>query len=142
MLDFEAESGDVAVQTLHRRLVEDSDAVLDAPGFLADVNARMRLAPVCIAEDVALPHARTNAVSRLLLAAGRSVRPIPFDAAHPGVRLIFLIGTPKEAVTGYLQAVAALSRRLRTPGLREGLYAAKDEAEFRALLSGGVTAHR
>jgi mannitol/fructose-specific phosphotransferase system IIA component (Ntr-type) len=142
MLDLQAASGEDAVRTLHGRLVAVSDAVVDAPQFLADVLARMLLSPVCIADDIALPHARTNAVSRMVLAIARAPGPIPFDPQHPGVRLVFLIGTPKNAVTEYLQAVAVLSRMLRNPVTRAGLYSASDEAEFRALLSGGVAAWR
>lgn len=142
ILDLEAGSGEAAVRSLHERLVAVSDAVVDAPQFLADLLARMRLAPVCIADDVALPHARTNAVSRMVLAVARAPHPISFDADHKGVKLMFLIGTPKSAVTEYLQAVAVLSRMLRNPATRAGLYAATNEAEFRALLSGGVAASR
>jgi mannitol/fructose-specific phosphotransferase system IIA component (Ntr-type) len=140
MLDLAAETGAAAVRALHERLVAECDAVTDAALLLGDVMQRMALAPVCIAEDVAMPHARTNAVSRLVFAAARARNPIPFDSSHPAVRLIFLIGTPKDLVTGYLQAVAKLSRILRNPATRAGLYAATEEAEFRALLSGGVTA--
>lgn len=142
VLDLEGGTGDSAVGRLHAQLAEVSDAVIDAPGFLADLRVRMQLAPVCIADDVALPHARTNGVTRMVLAVGRTRKPIAFDPTHPGVRLIFLIGTPKDAVTGYLQAVAVLLRRLRNPAIRAGLYSATDEAEFRALLSGGVAARR
>lgn len=142
VLDLEAETGEAAVRALHRRLVQVPGAVDDAPGFLADLTTRMQLGPVCIAEDIALPHARTNAVSHLVLAVGRALKPVPFDADHPRVRLIFLIGTPKDAVTGYLKAVAALSRMLRNPATRAGLLSTTDEAEFRALLSGGVAARR
>jgi mannitol/fructose-specific phosphotransferase system IIA component (Ntr-type) len=142
VLDLDAETGADAVRALHARLAEVSDAVVDAPKFLQDLNQRMLLAPVCIADDVALPHARTDAVSRIVIAVARTRQPIPFDSTHPAVRLLFLIGTPKDAVTGYLQAVAALSRILRKPGTRTGLYSATDETEFRALLSGGVAACR
>ena len=142
MLDLEAETGEAAVGVLHRRLTEVSEAIADAPNFLRDVIQRMRVAPVCIADDVALPHARTDAVSRMVIGVARTKHPVPFDASHPGVRLIFLIGTPKDEVTGYLQVVARLSRLLRNPAIRTGLYSATDEAEFRALLSGGVAAHR
>jgi mannitol/fructose-specific phosphotransferase system IIA component (Ntr-type) len=77
-----------------------------------------------------------------VLAVGRAPAGIAFDAAHPRVQLVFLIGTPKNAVTEYLQAVAVLSRMLRNPATRAGLQSASDEAEFRALLSGGVAAYR
>jgi mannitol/fructose-specific phosphotransferase system IIA component (Ntr-type) len=142
MLELEATSGDSAVRVLHESLVSASDAITDPAGFLRDLEQRMQLAPICIANDIALPHARTNAVSRMVLGVARAREPIAFDATHREVRLIFLIGTPKNAVTGYLQAVAALSRMLRNPSTRAGLYSATDEAEFRALLAGGVAATR
>jgi mannitol/fructose-specific phosphotransferase system IIA component (Ntr-type) len=142
MLDLHADTGGDAVRVLHERLAATTDAVTDAPRFLSDLIARAQLAPMCIAEDVALPHARTSAVSRLVFAVGRSEQGVAFDAQHRRVRLVFLIGTPKGAVTEYLQAVAMLSRILRNPATRAGLYAANDEAEFRALLCGGVAAHR
>jgi len=56
------------------------------------------------------------------------------------VRLVFLVGTPKSAVAEYLAAVAALTRLLRQPKARAALDAARDEAEFRAVLAGGVAA--
>ena len=142
VLDLDVESGDAALRALHARLAEVSDGVVDPSKFLLDLTQRMRLAPVCIADDVALPHARTDAVSRIVMAVGRTRRPIPFDPTHPAVKLVFLIGTPKDDVTGYLQAVAALSRLLRNPATRAGLHSTTDETEFRALLSGGVAARR
>jgi mannitol/fructose-specific phosphotransferase system IIA component (Ntr-type) len=142
MLDLQAASGEAAVRILHERLVSVSSGILDAPQFLADVIARMQLGPVCIADDIALPHARTGAVSRLVLAVARAAQPIAFDPQHPAVRLIFLIGTPQDAATQYLQAVSVLSRMLRKPATRTGLYSAVQEGEFRALLSGGVAAAR
>jgi mannitol/fructose-specific phosphotransferase system IIA component (Ntr-type) len=142
VLDLEAGTGESVVGLLHQRLTKASDAISNAPDFLREVLQRMRMAPVCIADDVALPHARTDAVSRIVIGVARTKNPVPFDPGHPGVRLVFLIGTPKNEVTGYLRVVARLSRLLRNPAIRAGLYSATDEAEFRALLSGGVAAHR
>ena len=142
VLDLEAETGEAAVRLLHGRLTEVSEAISNAADFLRDVFQRMKESPVGIADDVALPHARTNAVSRIVIGVGRTRNPVPFDAGHPAVRLIFLIGTPKNEVTGYLKVVASLSRVLRNPAIRAGLYSATNEAEFRALLSGGVAARR
>ena len=51
MLDLQAESGEAAVRMLHQQLVILSDGVIDAPRLLAEVTSRMRLAPVCIADD-------------------------------------------------------------------------------------------
>jgi mannitol/fructose-specific phosphotransferase system IIA component (Ntr-type) len=142
VLDLEAKTGEAAVRVLYERLAAIPGVVNEPAKFLEDLKLRMRMGPVCIAQDIALPHARTNAVDRLVLAVGRATQPISFDAQHPAIRMVFLIGTPKDAVTGYLRAVAVLSRLLRNPTTKAGLYAATDEAEFRALLSGGVAASR
>jgi mannitol/fructose-specific phosphotransferase system IIA component (Ntr-type) len=143
MLDLDARSGAEAVRALHRRLAVGTDGVVDPPRFLGALLDRMALAPVCIADDVALPHARTDAVSRMVVAVARTPNGgIAFDPQCARVRLVFLIGTPKNAMTEYLQAVAALARLLRDRRTRAGLFAAADEAEFRAVLSGGVAAPR
>lgn len=142
VLDLEVGSGVAAVEALHQRLVTDNDAVRNAPQFLADVRARMLLAPVCLSGELALPHARTDAVSKMVVGIARTVGPLAFDAEHPSVRFIFLIGTPKAAVTEYLQAVAALSRFFRNPAARDRLLAAVDEAEFRAVFAGSAAALR
>jgi mannitol/fructose-specific phosphotransferase system IIA component (Ntr-type) len=122
--------------------VTDNDAVRNAAQFLADVRARMLLAPVCLSGELALPHARTDAVSRMVVGIGRTTGPLAFDAEHRELRFIILIGTPKAAVTEYLQAVAALSRFFRNPTSRERLLAATDEAEFRAVFAGSPAALR
>jgi mannitol/fructose-specific phosphotransferase system IIA component (Ntr-type) len=142
LFHLEAASGEEAVRALHERLVGTSDAVGDGPRFLADLLARMRLGPVCVADGVAMPHARTVALDRLVLAIGRAPAGIRFDAEHPRVGLIFLIGTPKNAVTEYLRAVSVFSRVLRNAVTRAALLTAPDEESFRALLAGGLLARR
>ena len=140
VLDLPARSGEEAIRALHQRLAVATDAVIDPPRFLAGLLDRMHEAPVCIADEIALPHARTDAVRQLVLAVARAPQGVAFDTSHPEVKLIFLIGTPKGAVTEYLRVVAALTRLLRPAAARKALMAARDETEFRALLSGGVTA--
>ena len=61
--------------------------------------------------------------------------PMAFDPQHLKVRLVFLVGTPKAAVSEYLQLVAALSRLLKNKETRDALLAAPTEAEFRAVLA-------
>jgi len=141
-LDLQARSGGEAIRELHDGVGLASGAVSDPPKFLADLIERAGVASVCIAADIALPHARTAAVGRMVLAVGRSDQGIVFDAEHPGVRLVFLIGTPKDAVTDYLKLVAALSRMLKDAALRQGLLSAKSEGEFLALLARGVGGKR
>ena len=134
-LDLRAKSGGEAVRALHGRLGTAGGAITDPPQFLAGMVERMELSTVCIADDVALPHARTPAVSRIVLGVARVAGGAEFDAEHPRVRLVFLIGTPKDAVAEYLQFVAGLSRFLKTPATKAALLASAGEAEFRAVLA-------
>lgn len=123
------------ISALHARLSATTPAVTDAPGFLTALLQRARLASVAISPEVAIPHARSDAVQRTVLAVARSSVGIAFDPAHPRVRLIFLIGTPRPRVGEYLQVVAAISRLLKRAGMLESLLAAANEDELRALFS-------
>lgn len=130
MLDLVASSREAALRALHARLAT-LDAVADPDRLLLDLLERAMVAPVCIAPDVALPHARTAAVNRIVLGVARTAAPgVGFDGEHPAVRLIFMIGTPRQEVAEYLQLVATISRVLKVPGAREALLAAEDEAAF------------
>lgn len=138
MLDLVATSREAAIRSLHANLAQER-AVKDSERLLQDILERVMVAPVCIAVDVALPHARTAAVDRIVLGVARLKAPgVAFDGEHPNIRLMFMIGTPRQQVEPYLRLVAALSRLLRMPGAREQLLAASTETEFRALLSCGA----
>ena len=54
------------------------------------------------------------------------------------MRLVFMVGTPKQQVEEYLLAVAAITRLLKGEGIRAGLLAATTETEFAALLARGA----
>lgn len=136
-LDLPAGSGEAAIRFLHARLTS-LPAVKKPEIFLADLLERASVDSVCIASDIALPHARTTAVERIVLAVGRSVGPIAFDAQHPKVQLVFLVGTPKQAVAEYLQLVAGISRLLKNEKVKSGLLKASTEEEFRAVLARSV----
>ena len=138
LLDLVASSREAALRALHAELAK-LPAVKDGDRLLRDMLERVMLASVCIAADVALPHARTAAVDRIVLGVARIAAPgVGFDGEHPAVRLMFMVGTPKEEVGAYLQLVAGISRVLRGEGARAGLLAAKTEAEFRAVLARGA----
>jgi len=62
---------------------------------------------------------------------GRSPTGIDFEAKDgQTVRLIFLIGTPKQMVTEYLRIVGNLARLLRQDHLRQNLLEVPDAAAF------------
>jgi mannitol/fructose-specific phosphotransferase system IIA component (Ntr-type) len=104
--------------------------------FFQEILERERVSNTALGHDIAIPHARTDQCSEIVVAVGRSARGIPFEAkdSQP-VRLIFLIGTPKAMVTEYLRVVGNLARLLRQDQLRQALLAAPDPATFIQLIA-------
>ena len=120
---------EVASLLAHGPLVANFDI------FLSEVLERERVSSTALAYDVAIPHARTDQCNTILLAVGRSVAGVDFGVPNrQPVRLVFLIGTPKQMVTEYLRVVGNLARLLRQDALREKLLTAPDAAAFIQLL--------
>src|ERR1041384_1661957 len=99
--------------------------------FFKEILERERVSNTALGHDVAIPHARTEQCSEILIAVGRSSDGIDFEAkdGQPG-RLIFLIGTPKQMVTDYLRVVGNLARLLRQDGVRQQLLDSPDPESF------------
>lgn len=114
--------------------LRNSPLVVDSKQAWADLVARQAAGSVALDESVALPHARTAAVKRLVIAGGLHANGVAFDEKHRSVRLIFLILTPKEKAAEYLRVLAALSSRLRDPAIRQQLLKAGTPDEFARLL--------
>ena len=105
--------------------------VANFDAFFQEILDRERVSNTALAYDVAIPHARTEQCSEILIAVGRSKEGIDFEAKDgQPVRLIFLIGTPKQMVTDYLRVVGNLARILRHDSVRQQLLDAPDAASF------------
>ena len=115
--------------------LSQSQRVANFEIFFGEILERERISTTALAYDVAIPHARTEQCNEILLAVGRSLAGVDFGVPNSQpVRLVFLIGTPKQMVTEYLRVVGNLARLLRQDALREKLLAAADASEFIRLL--------
>ena len=116
-------------------LLTAGQRVANFEAFFQEILERERVSSTALAYDVAIPHARTEQCNEILLAVGRSVAGVDFGVPNSQpVRLIFLIGTPKQMVTEYLRVVGNLARLLRQDALRQKLLVAPDAAAFIQLL--------
>ena len=112
-------------------LLARNKCVSDFEAFFNEILQRERVSNTALGHDVAIPHARTDQCSDILVAIGRSREGVDFEAKDGSpVRLIFLIGTPKQMVTDYLRVVGTLARLLRQDDLRQRLLDAPDPGEF------------
>jgi CBS domain-containing protein/mannitol/fructose-specific phosphotransferase system IIA component (Ntr-type) len=123
-----------AVMALVQRLVESG--AIARPERLERLMSDERVRDVVhVGDRVLLPHLRTDAVDRLLVAIGISRKPLQLG---PGVergaeQVVVLVLAPPEASNHYLQIVAALARALRSDGLVERLLEANSAQEVLAL---------
>lgn len=94
--------------------------------YLKDVFRREEVATTGIGGEVAIPHARTDAVESFVIAFGRSQAGVDFQAldSRP-CKLFFMLGTPKGQVPQYLQILAHLTRLLKNNAFCNELLAAK-----------------
>ncbi len=116
------------------RLLEGHPDVIDFQGFYNELLARERLDTTCLGNELALPHARTEHVKKIVLAVGRSKDGVFFENGNQSVRLLFVLGTPKGNATDYLMVVSALCKILKEPANRTALLAATTAEDFVATL--------
>jgi nitrogen PTS system EIIA component len=89
---------------------------------------REKLASTAVGEGVAFPHAKLPGLG----AARAAVALLPDPGAELGaadgraVRIVLALVVPPDSVGEHLKLLGAYSRRLREPGLREALLAARD----------------
>ena len=109
-------------------------ALTDFDGFYADLLARDRLDTTNLGNGIAVPHARTEFVNRIVLAVGRSGVGIPFDGGE-SVHLMFMLGTPLSDPGDYLRVLGALCKILKAPAHRAAMLAAPTPADFIAVVA-------
>ncbi|MCI3903125.1 fructose-specific PTS transporter subunit EIIC [Streptomyces spectabilis] len=89
-----------------------------------------------LGEEIAIPHAKTDAVTAPVVGFARSAEGIEWGSLDgTKAKLIFMISVP-EAAAGdeHLRILALLSRKLMVTGFRERLVAAPDEAAILEVL--------
>jgi mannitol/fructose-specific phosphotransferase system IIA component (Ntr-type) len=116
------------------RLLDGHPSVANFTGFYNELLARDRLDTTCLGNHIALPHARTEHVTDLVLAIGRSPRGVTFEKDDQTVHLLFVLGTPKSNPMAYLQVVSTLCKIFKDASNREALLAADTPAAFIAVL--------
>lgn len=109
--------------------------VSDQQAFIKDLWAREELGNTGFEEGVALPHAKSAAVSTPAVAIGISRTGIEYGAedGKPS-HLFFMIASPDGGANHHIEVLAELSAKLIEEGFIDALLAAKSPAEALALL--------
>lgn len=136
-LDEGAVSTDVKAQQSKEEVIRELVGLLVRAGSIRerDVNKlvqillkRESLGSTGIGQGVAIPHGKSDCVSRLVAAFGVSRSGVNFDALDgEPVTLFFLLVAPEDSAGPHLKALARISRLLKDKHFRDSLRSAKDE---------------
>jgi mannitol/fructose-specific phosphotransferase system IIA component (Ntr-type) len=111
-------------------LLEGHPCVTDFQGFYDELLARESIDTTCLGNAIAIPHARTEHVTGIVMAVGRSDPGVYFENGNETIRLIFVLGTPKSNAGSYLQVVSALCRIIKDTANCDALLHAPTAADF------------
>lgn len=118
-------------------LLARTGKVADVDELVATALRREEQGTTGLGEEIAIPHAKTDAVTAPVVGFARSDEGIEWGSLDgTKAKLVFMISVP-EAAAGdeHLRILALLSRKLMDPGFRERLATAPDERAVLGVLS-------
>lgn len=106
----------------------------DIAGVLEE---REHLGSTGIQDGIAIPHGKIAGLDRIVVACGRSVGGIDFDAHDAKTtHLFFVLLAPEFAAGQHLKILARLSRLLKSSHFRERLLTARDADGIYEIITG------
>jgi PTS system fructose-specific IIA component len=115
-------------------LLDGHPSVTDLAAVRHDVFEREAQMSTGVGLGLALPHARTTAVTETVAALATTREPVPFEA-HDGepVRLLFLLVGPEQARGRHIRLLGRVSRLMNQDSFRQRLLAAPSSEDALAL---------
>ena len=126
LLNLTAHSRDEAVQQLVESLSSDM-TVTDRQEFSEALRRRDAAGKMKLEYGLAIPHVRTAAVTKMVMAFGRLKEPI--QETDGPIRFVVLVGIPETMNAEYLRLIGTLMRVFRSDKLRDKLRYAEKPAE-------------
>ena len=128
LVSLDAELGDdkaAVIRALATRVVEEGRAT-DAGALFDDAWAREEQDETGLPGGIAIPHAKSAAVTTASLAFARLAPGVDFGAPDGPADLVFLIAAPADAAEAHLAVLSKLARSLMQADFTAGLRAARD----------------
>src|SRR5688572_11800729 len=96
---------------------------------------RERQFPTGIGYGVAVPHGKTPALANLIVVAGTTPAPVPYETVDgEPVRLFFMLAGPESQAGAHVKALSRISRLVRREPIRARLLSARSADEFYQVL--------
>ena len=130
-----ARNRDAAIREI-AELLTDSVQVLDVDELFEKVN---QSAPCVVDQEaqfsLCIPHARTAAVTAMVISIGRFDRGLAIPGVEKPIRYIFCIAVPPEMATDYLRIIGLIARIVKDPDSEQQIYSAETPGEFIATMA-------
>ncbi len=133
-LDLKPTSQEEAIFQVASLLKED-ERVLDWNKFYDGLKSKNPCVAAGSEFEICIPHARTDAVSSMIMSIGRSADGIKFPNSKDRIHYIFVIGVPIALAADYLRIIGALARIFKDVGAESSLRLAASAADFLEILT-------
>ena len=129
-LDLKSKNKNSVIKELYEN-IKKLGLVKDEEGALKDLFAREEMGSTGIGKNVALPHAKTDAVDELIMTVGISREGIEYGGIdEENVNIFFMFLCPMDKTQEYLKTLARISRLIREDKFREKLIKSKTPNEI------------
>ncbi len=134
--DLQGTTREEVLSEVARRLAE-SGVVRDAEDLTRRLIEREDLGCTALGGGIAIPHCKLKELSEVILAIGRRPGGVDFEAPDGvAVSILFLVLSPAQAPALHLQALARVSRWLKSPGVADSLRRAETRDEILGAIRG------
>jgi PTS system nitrogen regulatory IIA component len=123
-LDLKSKTKNEVIKEL-MKIIQESDKITSPEKALNGLFGREELGTTGIGKGVAIPHAKTDAVTDLLVGFGISKEGINYGSMdEEPVKIFFIFLSPLDGNQEYLKILARISRLIREDKFRNSLLAA------------------
>ena len=129
VIDIKSTKKEDAIKELVDALINSGDIEKRCRNKLIEsLMARESLGSTAIGQGIAIPHAKSDCVDKLVAAFGLSKKGVDFDSldGEPAY-IFFLLVAPQDSAGPHLKALARISRLLKDKYFRDSLRACSDE---------------
>ena len=137
VIDIKSTKKEDAIKELVDALLNSGDIEKRCRNKLIEsLMARESLGSTAIGQGIAIPHAKSDCVDKLVAAFGISKKGVDFDSldGEPAY-IFFLLVAPQDSAGPHLKALARISRLLKDKYFRDSLRACSDEKALIKIIS-------
>jgi PTS system nitrogen regulatory IIA component len=137
VLDIKATKKEDVIRELVEALINAGEIEKRCRSKLIDaLMARESLGSTAIGQGIAIPHAKSDSVDKLIAAFGLSKKGVEFDSLDGELAYIFfLLVAPQDSAGPHLKALARISRLLKDKYFRDTLRSCSDEKSILKIIA-------